>query len=195
MSKKFTVKDFILYSSPCPGCAKASSIRVGISYNTKDNYVVDSSLSPVVNKLFLVIDLKISYNNALHLSIDHKTNKFSTNNAILLKQYLETHDIYLLSECDTCGARFQTHNLNFNIDKGFILATSIKFEQYTLSKGDDTYFLTSDFDNKTTKVFAYHNLKSLNLSSTVLSLPLLPKYKFKDYELLITKIKTYLLFS
>ena len=194
--KKFTVKDFLLYACPCFGCGKPASVRVGVTYDDQITHAtMDGSIAPSVTQHYLRVDLKINYHNALTISIDYKTNKFATNDPRLLKKYLEDHAVYLISTCSSCNTRFESCDLPFNLEKGFVSPVEMRTEFFVIRADDNVFHCFSDFENKTTMVDTVRVDKTVPLSSTTLNLPLLPCYQFKDKARFIKKMKTYLLFS
>lgn len=194
--RKFTVKDFLLYACPCYGCNSPTAVYIGVSYTDNESAaLMDGSIMPVINQNHTRVDLKISYNSALSIAIDHKTNKFATNSEKLLKKYLQEHAIYLQSVCTKCNTQFETRYLSFNLDKLFILPVEMKNEFFVIRSDQHIFHCFSSYEEKSTHVDAVRLDQVVPLSSTKLSLPLLPGYKFKTKEQFVQKMKTYLLFS
>lgn len=191
--KKFTIKDFIAYNNPCLNCNESISLTFsGSGYRdiTESSPISIFSLRPFVSSKYTEVNLSVTYNNLLKVIIDHKTNSFSSNNIEALKSYMELHRIYLFSSCNKCGTNITSKYLEFDFDKNLINATEIETENIIVIDGSVSYNLYSDFiDNETI-------LSVLNDSSDFrIKLSLLPKYKFKNKQHFIDKIKTYLTFS
>jgi hypothetical protein len=202
--KKFTVKEFLSYSCPCFGCGDAVSVLIGESYHDKDKLnhaLLNGSIDTEVSQQYLRVDLKISYKDALSLTIDHKTNRFATNNKNLLEKYLEEHTIYLISSCGKCYTTFESDDLRFNMTMEYIYAVEMRSEILAIKKDKQMFHLYSSYKKNETlvdvgKIDGSNQSKSPVIMGTdILTLPLLPAYKMKTKEALIKKLKTYLLFS
>lgn len=204
--KKFTVKDFIAYNNPCFGCGKNINFKIGFYSNNEMGKAWASYLRPSVLANYTEIDLKITYSDAVKLYIFHKTNKILTNNQAGLTKYLTEHKLFLSSTCQ-CQTTIETGPMDFHLltENQFVSAVPISFEMLLVRSQDNIYQLTSSFpDNKSTlnvwkaedTYIKYGKLKpQLPSQATTIEMPLIPKYKFKNKEHFLEKMKTYILFS
>ncbi len=194
--KKFTVKDFIAYNNPCFSCDNAINFRIGF-VDLETNQSTSSYLRPTVTSLYTEIDLRIKYSNqeALKLYVFHKTNKILTNSNQGLTNYLSSHKLFLTSTCDRCYTRIESQFLEFNIDKGYVAAVGISTERLMVNDDNNLYQINSFFMAEKTSLIVDKIDKAKILSPFQLDLPLLPKYRFKDKEHFLRKIKTYMTFS
>lgn len=193
--KKFTVKDFIAYNNPCFSCGNPINFRIGfLDLETKSDV---SYLRPVVSANSTDIDLIIKYSTqeALKLSIFHKTNKILTNSIQGLTKYLSSHKLFLSSGCDKCHTQIESQFLDINIDKGYIAAVGLSTERLVVMTSDRIYQIVSSFMEEKSTIYVDRLDKASAVSPFTLEMPLVPKYKFKDKEHFLTKIKTYMLFS
>lgn len=192
--RKFTVKDFITYNNPCFSCGNQINFRIGfLDLETKADI---SYLRPVVGPQYTEVDLVIKYANqdALKLYIFHKTNKILTNSQQGLTKYLSSRKLFLASSCDKCYTKIESQYLDFNLDKGFVAAVGISTERIMVNDGDSLYQIDSFFmAEKSNLVVA--RLDSAKMAPFQLDLPLIPKYRFKNKEHFIRKMKTYITFS
>lgn len=196
--KKFTVKDFITYNNPCFACGKKITFKIGF-YNTDEMGPVHSSfLRPTVMGNYTDIDLKITYMDSIKLYIFHKDNKILSNNQAGLTKYLSQHTLFLSSTC-TCHSEIETENLDFHLvaERQYVSAVNIKFERLMVTEGDNLYQLNSSFCDKKSTLIVYKTDKQAAVSGTptVIEMPLIPKYKFKNRDHFLEKMKTYILFS
>lgn len=194
--KKFTVKDFIAYNNPCFSCDNAINFRIGF-LDLENPQANISYLRPTVTGLYTEIDLKIKYANseALKLYIFHKTNKLLTNSNSGLTEYLSRHKLFLSSTCDRCYTLIESQYLDFNIDKGYVNAVGISLERLMVCDDNNLYQISSSFIEEESILSVDKIDKVKPLSQFQLKLPLLPKYRLKDKENFIRKIKTYMTFS
>ncbi len=193
--KKFTVKDFIAYNNPCFSCNNSINFRVGfLDLETKADV---SYLRPTVTPNYTEIDLVIKYSNseALKLCIFHKTNKILTNSNQGLTKYLGGHKLFLSSYCDKCYTLIESKFLDINIDKGYVSAVGLSSERLMVASDDRLYQIHSSFMEEKSNLIVDRIDKAKPLSPFTLELPLLPRYRFKDREHFINKIKTYMTFS
>ncbi len=192
--RKFTVKDFITYNNPCFSCGNQINFRIGfLDLETKADI---SYLRPVVGPQYTEVDLIIKYANqdALKLYIFHKTNKILTNSQQGLTKYLSSRKLFLASSCDRCYTKIESQYLDFNLDKGFVAAVGISTERIMVNDGTSQYQIDSFFMAEKSHV-AVTRLDSNAMAPFRLDLPLLPKYRFKNKEHFIQKMKTYITFS
>lgn len=189
--KTFTVKDFITYNGPCFSCGSKISFTIGVSFI---NQQPSAYLPPIVNNDFIDIDLKISYRNELKLKIYPKTNKFTTSSMKGLTKYLKEHNLFLRSYCSNCLTCIDSQFLEFNLLKEFIKPVGISDEKLIIVNDKSLYEIYSSFIDNNTIIFV-SNTTNVNIIPIRIELPLLPKYKLKNKEHFIQKIKTYILFS
>lgn len=199
--KKFTVKDFIIYNSPCFSCKGESNFYFEIDTTDTDNPNFTSRISKraMVITDYTEVELVIHYANNLLIKIEHKTNKFTTSSMEALVKYLSNRRLSMRIVCARCAASVETNCLDFNLEKMFIYPTTINNESYLVSDIKYTYHVFSRFDfNKRTLLTISNNdkvKKNINTNAQQIELPLLPLYKFKTKEKFLNKIKTYLTFS
>lgn len=191
--KKFTIKDFILYNSPCFNCKNLISFKLRFIQENENCNNLIGYIKPIINSN-IEIDLYIKYNDSLKLFICPKTNIITTNNLDLLKKYLSNHKLSLFSICDTCHTHIESKFLDFNLDKSFILPVSLYKERIMLYDKKSIYEIYSDFINNTSRLSVIDVLSS-GAPSLIINLPLLPLYKFKNKEALLLKLKTYIMLS
>jgi hypothetical protein len=191
--KKFTVKDFIAYNNPCFSCDSPINFRLG--YFDLDTQATASYLRPVVTPNYTEIDLLITYNDSLRLNIFHKTNKILTNSNQALTKYLDSRKLFLSSTCSKCYTQIESQFLDINVDKGYIGAVGISTERLMVADDKNRYQVDSYFMDEKTSL-AVTKMDSVKpLSPLTLDLPLMPKYRFKNKEHFISKMKTYIIFS
>ena len=199
--KKLTVKDFITYNNPCFSCGKKITFKVGF-YNTDEMGPVHSSfLRPVVMANYTEIDLKITYIDAVKLYIFHKDNKILSNNQSGLTKYLNEHKLFLSSTC-TCHTEMESETLDFHLvtEHQRVAAVNIKYERLMVNDGDNVYQFNSSFLDKKSTLIVYKREEQTGHTlgapaPTVIEMPLIPKYKFKNKDHFLEKMKTYILFS
>lgn len=191
--KKFTVKDFIAYNNPCFNCGRPINFKV--SFVDLDDTKEISSLRPIVTSYYTEIDLLITYSDALKLYIFHKTNKFSTNNHVALTNYLSRHKLFLTSSCDRCYTMIESQYLDFNMEKNQVDAVGLAFERLMVNDGYSIYQINSFFSANKSSLVVDKIDRVKPLSPLTLELPLLPKFRFRDKEHFIEKMKTYITFS
>jgi hypothetical protein len=191
--KKFTVKDFIAYNNPCFSCG--SPINFNVHY--VGNPVVGKTSRPLITPNYIEIDLKIAYSRmeALKLCVFHKTNKILTNSIEGLTKYVTENKLYLESRCDKCGTSIESQFLEINIDKGYVVPVEIRREILSVISNDRIYQIKSSFAEGKSRLIVDRIDKVGPMSPCILEMPLLPKYRFKDREHFINKIKTYVIFS
>ena len=192
--RKFTVKDFIAYNNPCFSCGNQINFRIGfLDLVTKTDV---SYLRPVVGPQYTEVDLIIKYANqdALKLYIFHKTNKILTNSQQGLTKYLSSRKLFLASSCSRCYTKIESQHLDFNLDKGFVAAVGISTERIMVNDGNSLYQIDSFFASQKSSLVV-SKLDSARMSPLQLDLPLLPKYRFKNKEHFLQKMKTYITFS
>lgn len=191
--KKFSVKDFIAYNSPCFSCDSAILVRVGVTH--KDLTASESSLRPFIQASHTEIDLRITYNSALKMAIDHKTNKFAVNDIGALTKYFEDHKLFLELSCNKCYTTITSHHLEFDLVHRFIRAVGISQENLITSDESNMYQIHSSFIKEASLVYVTKIDKATPISPIRFETPLMPLGKFKDKYHLINKLKLYATFS
>ena len=191
--KKFTVKDFIAYNNPCFSCGSQISFSID-SYSKESQTIV--TLRPLVNPDNTFVQLEVRYRSrtdGVDLTIFHKTNKFITNNLYSLTNYLDEHKLFMRSICYRCNTCIESGYLEFILDKNMVGAVELFYENLFFNDKTNNYCITSNFLNNKSKI-AITTINDLN-NCRYLDLALLPKYRFKNKQHLIEKMKLYLLFS
>jgi len=191
--KKFTVKDFIAYNSPCFSCGEKINFKFKIEFGKE--FRQQNFLRVLVGPNSCLTNLRLNYSSTLQLEIFHETNKILTNNLPELKSYLNNNDLYLYNKCDKCFTTITSQRLEFNLDKLFINPVELAREMLVVSNETHMYSLVSSFTDATTTAYVDLLDESIPVSFVKFTLPLLPLYKIKTREKLINKIKTYLTFS
>jgi len=192
--RKFTVKDFILYNSPCFNCSKPILFKIGYvdDKNQINQLAYGNYITPIINGLDLEIPLHIRYAGSVNLKIDCKTNKFYTPSPLHLTKYLDEHILFLDSWCNQCYTRMRSNQLHFNIEYGFIYPVEIIIEHLQINDEPNHYHLNSDSQLNNTLI-TIGNVNNPDVSA--LNVPFIPLGKFKTKSNLLKKIKMYLLFS
>lgn len=190
--KKFTIKDFILTTSPCFGCNQKLSFTIGLlNENEKTPHHKPIIIEPDVS----IINLRTTYNSSLSISINHKTNYFKTNNLPELFKFLNQHQLFVSTNCKNCFSYIESQYLEFNTNKGFIKPVGISNEDIVL-KENNTFYMIKSSSLEATSIITVTKFDGNNINLPIrLETPILPLYKFKNKQILIDKIKVYLLFS
>jgi hypothetical protein len=196
MSRHFTVKDFITYNNPCFGCGKAVSFKIGFSNTDEMGSAITSYLRPTVGPQFTEIDLKITYNDTIKMYVFHKDNKILTSNQRGMIKYLNNHQLFLSSNC-TCHTEIVSDILNLHLvtNNQFVEPTTLHYEKLIVTHNDNVYELHSSFLDKKSTLISYKKDTKPRPSPTTIEMPLIPKYKFKNRDHFLEKMKTYVLFS
>ena len=197
MTRLFTVKDFITYNNPCFSCGKKIAFEISIYHNGIDRGSF-SYRTPIVLANYTEIDLKITYIDAVKLYIFHKDNKILSNNQSGLSKYLSDHRLSLRATC-SCHSEIASEDLDFSLttERQYVAAVRISFERLSVTEGDNNYHLISSFpDNKSVlTVWKTDRVTGFTNAPTTIEMPLIPKYKFRDREHFLEKMKLYTLFS
>lgn len=191
--KKFTVKDFIAYNNPCFSCN--SKINFDIGFLNLENQTQISSLRPTVLPNYTEVDLIITYYDSLKLFIFHKTNKILTTNALGLTKYLSGRKLFLSSTCSKCYTKIESQYLDFNLEKNRIEAVGLSRERLMVTDDRNMYQIETSFLSGESRLIVDKLDRVKPLSPLSLSLPLLPKYRFKNKRHFIDKMRTYVTFS
>lgn len=190
--KKFSIKDFVNYNSPCFNCGELINLRIVTGIAGEEVQLP----TPIIKGDMIGIDLKHKYQSSISLIINGKTNKFQTNNMDAFKKYVSTLPLRLTSRCNKCCTFIRSHLLSFNYQKEFIYLTTIHNEILFLSTKDKKYCLTTiSEENRSQLVLDKLDEKGKIITRSNMELPPLPLYKLKNKENFIKKIGIYLTFS
>lgn len=193
--KKFTVKDFILYNSPCLNCDKPISLKLG--HVERNNFSPVTNTFTTLNKInpidnSLQINLKSTYFSVMQtLTIDYKTNKFSCN-LNYLKDYLQRYNMFLDSKCDICLTTISSDFLNFNFERYYLEPLTLSKETIIINENNKIYTIFSSFIEEKSLI-SISNISTRSQMTKVI--PILPRHKFKNKQHCLSKLKTYELFS
>jgi hypothetical protein len=197
MSKLFTVKDFIEYNAPCFNCNRKININIGSAPNTPIGYAQVKNtviLKPNITSKQTEVDLLITYKDGVNLIINHKTNKFETNNFSGLKHYLNEHNLFLNSACLYCFCNIISQHLIFDLVKKRIEAVGLWHERLKFSNNKRKYHIDSWFDQNKSELYMFSK-NDITGYMLPFDLPLTPKYKFKNKQELIDKCNLCLTFQ
>lgn len=187
--RRFTVRDFIGYNNPCFGCGEQISFSV---MSLKEGQNFPATLTPTVTSDYTEIDLVITYTSILKLYIFHKTNKILTSgNQRNLENYLEAHKLSLLSFCRHCNSRIETQPITFDLVKNRAEAVCLSSEWLNVIDNNSAsqYTISSSFPKQQSHLTVYSLDRLKPLSPLTLDLPLLPRYKFRNMQRFLDKMK------
>ena len=194
MPKSFTIKDFVSYNNPCFNCQR--SVSIDLNYRNSFSIPVHSrSGTSTPNEISF--ELKMSYTEFIYLEVNYLTQKFHTNKADFLKNYLTNTEksLSLRSYCHYCCTEVSTHPLKFNFNKGIIELITLKSERLLINDSATLYQIETDFDTNKSILFADRIDRTSPLSPTKIELSILPLYSFKSKQTLVDKLRKILLFS
>lgn len=195
--RKFTIKDFILYASPCFGCGEKISFWMGFT-DLQDEKAQLTHKPIMVTGDSSTLDIRTTYHGNLFLTINHKTNKFQTSDLQEFSVFIKKHQMFLQTNCKKCHMNIDSRFLEFNLVKGFIKPIGISYEKITLTDNINYYLIGSSYFENLSIISIIKkptNYYDTSTTSLRLEVPILPLYKFKNKNQLIEKIKLYLLFS
>lgn len=200
--EKFTVKDFIVHNNPCFSCAENIIIKIGSVIKGIDGAVY---LRPTVSTDKTEIVLKEKYSNTLKLQILHNSNIIVSSSEQRFKNYLNGHKLFLHSQCNKCLTTIISQYLEFNLKHegtkfmglkpenmiGFIKPVGLKTEDLVVYDHDIRYHIYSNIDSKHSLIY----ISRPNSAVIRMKIPLYTLSKFKNKDKMLSKLKTYILFS
>jgi hypothetical protein len=185
--------DFLKLNSPCFCCGKPIEVGVYIASKAQYSYLPETTyMKANVSKNKINVDLSITYDSKISLSIDLKTNKFVASCPMkTLTSFLKGRKLSIDTQCRDCSG-IVSDTLSFNFYKAFIKPVEIAHEWYWLRHKNHVYLVSSGYDEDITKVIlmTYSGYNKI-ASETTFRYPLIPRYKFKDREAMINKLKLY----
>lgn len=202
--KKFLVKDFIKYATPCFGCGKPNNFYLGynnILPDVKEIQPLAGQYSVIITEKYLEVHLEIKYNSMFGILIFHKNNKVITQDINKLNEFLKIRNLFLWSHCHQCSSEIRSQPLTFNFNSSypigsFVNPTTISYEFFKIIDRNNTYFINSTCDKDQTTILVTSPSQEEALAADLsFTLPFLPKYQMKNKEYLINKIRTYILYS
>lgn len=193
---KFTIKDFIQKSSPCPICNSWTTFSVKAVYGPALVKGIDHSL---VNST-LKCNLFTGYSYQHYIDINIVTNKYCINNINGVSNFLSKNDLYIMSCCKTDrnddGSLnhffyIESSRFKFNMEKQYISPISAELGKIFLYENEFSVTLSSYYyDNDSSLTF----IKNKGVTKTK-SLPLIDILNVKTKEHFLNKIKTCMVFS
>ena len=195
--KKLTVKDFILYNSPCINCSSPIIFNIGIVDKDHDNSKIQSLYfcKPVIIDSVIEIDPYIRYTGTIKIKINSKTNKFETTNPARFSKYLDEHKLFLDSYCNNCYTRIRSSQLKFNLTYRFIYPVEITTEQIYVNDKEHVYHLRKKTKKNTTEIIIRKINSEILITPTTINVSYIPLSKFRNKTMLIKKLKMYVVFS
>lgn len=188
MVKKFTVKDFIRYNSPCKSCEARSQLFISY-YQTNEVLPPTGTVKTYVLNGRLCTDLQTTYKNSLRLSIVPESNMYFVNNAKVFRDFVKKYTIYGHLRCSQCNTYIHTDNFEFS--QTFLKPISINLENVFI-KFDGSNAVLTTTDLKSQVHFIQERGK---LVDSLIELPPTPLSEFKNREELVQKMKFILTFS
>lgn len=198
--KKFFVKDFIQYCSPCFACDGLMTFRLGVRERHPTVAVPDddrpNSYSTVVTDKYVESELNIRYHSSLKIWIYHRNNKVVASNSTTFSNFLAEKRLFLYCVCSVCRSDIASKPLDFQTFNGVVGPATLHFERYNISVKNRRYSLETDFVKGTSigrvRTYIAPNVSKADL---VFNMKLLPKYKIGSRQKLIDKLNTYAIFS
>ena len=198
--KKFLVKDFIQYCSPCFACDKLMTFRLGYKERYPEVQPPDNdrikSLNAIITDKYTEVELVIRYRTNLKIWIYHRNNKVVTSDNVAFSEYLTKKRLFLYCVCNLCQSEVATNSLDFQTFNGVVGPATLCFEKFNIAVKNHRYGLETDFI-KGTSIGRLRTYTAPNVSKEdlIFKMKLLPKYKLVNRQNLIDKLNTYALFS
>lgn len=198
--KKFFVKDFIQYCSPCFGCDGLMTFRLGVrerhpTVSAPDGDRPNSYIAFVTDK-YVESELNIRYHSSLKIWIYHRNNKVVASNPTTFSNFLAEKRLFLYCYCNICQSDVASNPLDFQTFNGVVGPATLHFERYNIAVKNRRYSLDTNFV-KGTSVGTVRTYIAPGVSKPdlVFNMKLLPKYTLGSKQKLIDKLNTYALFS
>lgn len=195
--KKFFVKDFIQYCSPCFACDRLMTFRFGHkdkgSEDVIHNNLWSNTSMAIVTDEYIEVELSIRYHTNLKIWVYHRTNKVFSSDQPRFRDYIAEKDLYLYSGCSSsCNSRIMSKTLDFQRYDGLVAPVSLRYEEFHINHKNKIYSITSDFVAGMShgSLRVYTGARDLEWD-----MKLLPKYKLGTKQKLIDKLDTYAIFS
>jgi hypothetical protein len=198
--KKFFVKDFIKYCSPCFGCGDLMTFRLGYRDKGSDDLIPDDLRSntamAIVTDEYIEVELSMRYRTNLKVWIYHRNQKVVASNQHTFNEYVAKKELYLYSRCPfVCNSRIMSKVLDFQRYNGIVAPTSLRYEEFHISHKNKVYSIASDFVGNRSVGTLRTYLASNQPSDLEWEMKLLPKYKMITQQKLIDKLDIYAVFS
>lgn len=198
-NKKFFVKDFIKYCSPCFACDKLMDLKFGFYEKGSEPPELDlvraKTVSTVVTDKYVEVELSVRYRTNLKIWIFHRNNKVVTSDGVSFSNYLAERKLYLACIC-SCRSSIVSNDLDFQTFNGVVAPTTLRYETFDIIVRNRRYWLQSNFEEQksvgTVRTYIAPNVSGPDL---VFDMKLLPKYKLGDRQKLVDKLNTYSIFS
>jgi len=184
--KTFTFKDFLLTNTPCFACGKEINISF---WSLKEGDLYATEIKPKILSNCFHLPMSITYHSTLILNIFFKDNKIETSNMSALTKYLQEHKLFLSCDC-ICSSIVASGSFSFSLEKKFIkpFETDIEYT-YFIKENIKIY---SFYSNNETFIYFYDKDR---VNPEKIKTTLIPRYKFKNRDEMLSKIKLYCLFS
>jgi len=188
---KLTLKDFILYNSPCFSCGNNTQLEFFL-IDRGGPTPLNVALKTNILGSHIEVIVKVTYKSSLSITIDPKHNSWVSNNATMLHQLLSQYGLYVTSDCKICGTYICSNAFTILWSKKLILPLDIEKEFVIIKTDKGTYYLSTYEKDITLLEFTKNKLNSPIFE---LKIPKLLICDLKDKDALIKKINTYMLFS
>lgn len=200
--KKFFIKDFIQYCSPCFGCDHLMTFRVGYRNKDVDDEVPDNrrweeTTMAIVTDAYVEVELNIRYQSNLKLWIYHRNHKLVASDQHRFNEFMQKRELYLYCKCNTCKSQVSSKTLDFQSFNGIVAPISLRYEEWHIMHKNKRYSIASDFVTGKSlgslRVFEYP--PKVPTPDLEWEMNLLPKYKLGTQQKLIQKLNIYAVFS
>jgi hypothetical protein len=146
-----SLKDFILYNSPCRICGGKSSLSL---FSGDANFVMNK-VRAIGYDNHVLLRLASNYTSSLSIDININNNTYhllsgDANKLITFKAYLKDRFFYFELKCNSCGTFVITEDLSF--DDRFLNPIKICDEYLFIRDDDSFYAVHTDIAKKTTNL-------------------------------------------
>lgn len=199
--KKFFIKDFIKYCSPCFGCDHLMTFRVGYRDRGENDMAPDANIwaethMAIVTDEYTEVELSIRYRTNLKFWVYHRTNKLVASDAHSFNEFIHKRELYLYCKCVHCQSQIVSKPLDFQRFNGIVAPTSLRYEEFHISIENKRYSLATDFTTgKSVGILRTYTEPNVSGPDLKWEMKLLPKYKLGTRQKLIDKLDTYAVFS
>lgn len=198
--KKFFIKDFIRYCSPCFACDNLMDFRFGFSAKGEGarvpNDIWTQTSQAIITDQYTEVELSIRYHTNLKIWIYHRNNKVVCSDSSRFNDYLTKRDLFLVCHCLHCTSTISSQNLDFQTFNGVVGPTTLRYEKFHIIRKNQRFGLESDFNQQTSVgTVRTYTAPSVSGPDLVFQMKLLPKYKLGNRQKLIDKLNTYAVFS
>lgn len=193
--RKFTLKDFLSFYTPCLSCKNKVNITWSARKTALDFTASLGEFAPNFDGKHLSIDLKTTYYNKFSVMIDITSHSVISSDSAEFARYAAETECFVNLKCHKCNSYIASTQFKFDLNKRILKPFSIDSEMWHMIDDEHMYNIYTTMHNEESHIIVDKINATTPISPWQKKITAIPINRFMGKEDFLERIKTYMVFS